>query len=161
MEFYSRSIFIIVRHFQLAIQIYHHSLSHSLHLYIFYFYGLLLIEFFTNWHLFVPRNIVMLQSRFRRITRSSSAPPCNPPCRVRCWQITGPAKVFLSFFLSFFTAFEPGGPAILPFPLLSSGPQSTACIRVFHRKLAPKRKMFLISFLAKTDSCRAVSERCS
>lgn len=102
MEFYSRSIFIIVRHFQLAIQIYHHSLCHSLPLSIFYFYGLLLIEFFTNWHLFVPRNIVMLQSRFRRITRSSSAPSCNPPCTVRCWQITGPAKVFLSFFLSLF-----------------------------------------------------------
>lgn len=30
MEFYSRSIFIIVRHFQLAIQIYHHSLSPTL-----------------------------------------------------------------------------------------------------------------------------------
>lgn len=74
-------------------------LSASLH---FLLLRIITHRIFTNWHLFVPRNIVMLQSRFRRITRSSSAPPCNPPCSLRCWQITGPAKVFLSFFLSLF-----------------------------------------------------------
>lgn len=95
-----RSISIIVRHFQLAIQIYHHSLSLSIPLSFSYALGLLLIEFFTYWHLFV---LETLQSRFRRITRSCPRFPLSfPPfvlLHTNADKLVGQLKVFLSFLL--------------------------------------------------------------
>lgn len=95
-------------------------------------HGLLLIEFFTNWHLFVPRNVATLQSRFRRITRSSPLPAQTP---------VGQLKFFFLSLLLLFSRVVQLSRSSPTFPC-SSGPQSTACIRVFHRKLAPKRKCF-------------------
>lgn len=119
------------------------SLSHSLPLSIFYFYGLLLIEFFTNWHLFVPRNIVMLQSRFRRITRSSSALPAILPAHCDADNLLGQLKFFfLSFSLCFLLLFNQVVQLSYPFPFWVLDPNQLPAFACFIANWRQSEKCF-------------------
>lgn len=144
MEFYNRSIFIIVRHFQLAIQIYHHSLSPTLCLSTFstftdyYSSNSLRIDTFL-----CPVTLWCCKADFVELQEAPRPLPAILPAHCDADKLLGQLKFFfLSFSLCFLLLFNQVVQLSYPFPFWVLDPNQLPAFACFIANWRQSEKCF-------------------